>query len=73
MIRNPKLVEKFEQHFRKTRSRSFAEQLAAVENLRQLAVSLGKWHPDTSLTGLTRKIALSKVLRSVSNPTQTNR
>jgi len=66
MVRNSTMRLKFEKQYREQDNRSPLERLTSLNGLQQLAESLGRWNPDRTLRNLDRKIALAKVLRSVS-------
>ena len=66
MIRNPAIVEAFEQKEIAGRKADPVENMRIFEELYQFAIKMGKFSKTHPLEGIETKIRLAKILRSVS-------
>jgi hypothetical protein len=66
MIKNPAIVEAFQQREIAGKAADPVENMRIFNELYQLAIKLGKFSAADPLEGIETKIRLAKVLRSVS-------
>jgi hypothetical protein len=66
MIKNPAILEAFEQKEIAARKADPAENMRVFKELHKFALSLGKFSSADPLEGIETKIRLAKILRSVS-------
>lgn len=65
MVKNPELLERFEQELIARRKPDYQENRRIAEALYQEAVSLGVWPPKDPLEGIETVIQIARIINGV--------